>query len=506
MPKTLAVVVSDVHIGTGGPTVWYQPAVHERYLATIFDWVCDHADDVRELILLGDIFDFWTYPPNERPPTLADVIEANPAILGPSGRLAGAVRALDGGVTYLLGNHDATVSAPDMEVLRSSVGPVRLSPPVHVLAGVASGRRTVFAHGHTWTMFNAPEPESPWEALPIGHFVTRAVAHQMATELGPGQTVADVPNQGAPNGLDLRRFLRSVQPRLGPSLARLLLDYVAHLAGLDDDEPILMTDGEVATMAMAKDAYANLFRRWVAKEGGLVDASRAALADQYGDYLAWFAQRLALETGSDLAVFGHTHYPVGGLTVSPVDYVNSGFACPSVPDMPAKEPTFVVVDLESATAEVRQVVADGGGTHSIRPYAARRIPPVPSPAVDYSCYVAIENHTSQALVMAGSLPVPAAGRWVVPPPAEIRAGEVGRAWLQDKLGVAGSGGRCSYTTVAPGGPLYDFAFRCPTGPAANRAAISGAGAFRVRVGGGDWQADGVVPRSGHPLEVRFEVG
>jgi hypothetical protein len=277
----------------------------------------------------------------------------------------------------------------------------------------------------------------------------------------------------------------------------LLLDYVATLAGLGDDVPIVMADGGVATLAMAKEVYAPLFRRWVGKEGGIVGASRAALADQYGDYLAWFAQRLALSTGAELAVFGHTHFPVGGLTVSPVDYVNSGFACPSLPDMPAKEPTFVVVDLESATAEVRQVV-DG----EIRPYLARRIPPVAAPAPDFSCYVTIENRTPHALSLIEPLPAASAGRWIVPPPAEIVPGERGRAWLQDKLGVAGSGGRCAYSSPAAG-TVYDFAFRCPT-VSPNRAA--GPAAFHVRTAGGDWHPPNVVPRAGHPMEVRFEVG
>jgi UDP-2,3-diacylglucosamine pyrophosphatase LpxH len=499
MPKTLAVVVSDVHIGTGGPTVWYQPAVHQSSLATILDWVVANADDVRELILLGDVFDFWTYPPDERPPTLAGIVDANPVILGRDGRLAAAVAALDGSVSYLLGNHDATVSAADLAALRSSVGPVRLAPPVHVLAGAGSGRRTVFAHGHTWTMFNAPDPSSPWDSLPVGYFVTRAVAHQMARSLAPGQTVADVSNQGAPNGLDLRQFLRSLAgPRgLGPSISRMLLDYVATLAGLGDDVPIVLADGSVATLAMAKEVYAPLFRRWVGKEGGIVGATRAALADQYGDYLAWFAQRLALSEGAELCVFGHTHFPVGGLTVSPVDYVNSGFACPSLPDMPAKEPTFVVVDLESATAEVRQVV-DG----SILPYDARRIPPIAAPAPDFSCYVTIENRTGGVFSLLEPLPAPSAGRWIVPPPSVIAPGGRARAWLQDKLGVAGSGGRCSYLSST--GDLYDFAFRCPTGLAPNRAA--GPAAFQVRIAGGDWHPPGVVPRAGHPMEVRFEVG
>ena len=50
-----------------------------------------------------------------------------------------------------------------------------------------------------------------------------------------------------------------------------------------------------------------------------------------GSYLAWFAQRLALVNGADLVVMGHTHQPVGGLTASPVTYVNNGYECAASP-------------------------------------------------------------------------------------------------------------------------------------------------------------------------------
>ena len=52
-----AVVISDVHIGDGTPTVWYQQAVREPYLATILDYVIDtgtkEEEPIRELVLLA---------------------------------------------------------------------------------------------------------------------------------------------------------------------------------------------------------------------------------------------------------------------------------------------------------------------------------------------------------------------------------------------------------------------------------------------------------------------
>src|SRR4051794_14441879 len=68
--KNLAVVLSDVHIGSNDPTNWYQGEVHEPYLVAALDWVVANADSVRELIVLGDLVDFWTYVPSDRPPSI----------------------------------------------------------------------------------------------------------------------------------------------------------------------------------------------------------------------------------------------------------------------------------------------------------------------------------------------------------------------------------------------------------------------------------------------------
>src|ERR1041385_167921 len=62
------VVLSDVHIGDNSPTVWYQQKYHEPYLTALFDHVVANADQISELVILGDFVDFWTYPPDRRPP------------------------------------------------------------------------------------------------------------------------------------------------------------------------------------------------------------------------------------------------------------------------------------------------------------------------------------------------------------------------------------------------------------------------------------------------------
>lgn len=494
-------VLSDIHIGNNLNTCWYQASVHEPYLVHALDWVADNAPMFKEVILLGDLVDTWTYEPSVQPPSMADIIAANPNVLGSNGALAKVVKAVPK-ATYLLGNHDGTLTQEDISALQSSVGQIEMVDQVHVLTG-STGRRTVFTHGHYWTMFNAPDDRSPWNTLPVGHFVTRAFSYMMAKKLvGTKKTVADFPNMGYPNGLDIWTFLWSLYPTFSTDLASLLLNYVSGASGMSDKEPITLPDGTTkTTIAEARTIYANLFTDWEKKEGGIQNAGRAALADSSGEWLAWFAQRLAIQQSADLVVMGHTHTPVGGLAISPINYFNDGFECASVPDM--SRPTnpamfnFTLVDLDQAAAEI-MMVDPGSYDIDIAPVPALPSAVLQPPALaDMSCFVRILNQGQQPLTLTGS--AASEGYWVVPPPQTIPAGGRGDGWLQDNVGAHGSAGTFSYQGAG------DFSVSCPTGADPNT--VSGAGGnFIAKSGSGDWLSKGSVPSWHHPLQVIFTVG
>jgi hypothetical protein len=336
--------------------------------------------------------------------------------------------------------------------------------------------------------------------MPVGHYVTRAFAYQMAKSLKPGETVADRPNMGAPDGFDLLTFLNSINLEQQPDIAAMLLNYVCTRAEMPESTPIVLPSGATTTVNEAKVLYADLFTRWAARPGeGALNAARAAMADGAGEYLAWFAQRLAIQNGADLVVMGHTHTPIAGLSVSPINYYNSGFECASIPDTPPKEFTFTVVDLDTASAEIFQVTKGSSGypisESPARPLSSAILPPFS----DFSCYIRIINQTSQPLTRTAL--ANKQGTWVVPPPASIAPGTHGDGWLQDAVGAHGSEGSVSYSQA---GHELPFSFSCPTGIYPNT--VSGPGNnFIARSGSGDWQPPGKVPSWGHPLQVRFTV-
>src|SRR5688572_7474070 len=107
MAKTY--VLSDVHIGNDKPTCWYQKSYHEPYLIAVLDNILQNKAEIDEVILLGDLFDFWTYAPDDDLPTIDDILNANPNIFGLNGKLTQVVEALPGKVKYLRGNHDINI-------------------------------------------------------------------------------------------------------------------------------------------------------------------------------------------------------------------------------------------------------------------------------------------------------------------------------------------------------------------------------------------------------------
>ena len=108
------VFISDTHIGIGDRTNWYQRDVHESALVATLDYVSNNADSIAELILLGDIVDQWTYPPDVTPPSLAMIAEANPRVFARHGALARTIEAIEsspaGPVVVELPQHRQVVS------------------------------------------------------------------------------------------------------------------------------------------------------------------------------------------------------------------------------------------------------------------------------------------------------------------------------------------------------------------------------------------------------------
>src|SRR4051812_15974330 len=120
--KRYSVVLSDVHIGDNSPTCWYQAKFHDEYLNRALQYIVDHSEAILDVMLLGDMFDVWTYPPDKQPPDMAHILAANPTLLGPKGMLAKVCKAIPKQVRIILGNHDGTLTQADIDLLNKNMG------------------------------------------------------------------------------------------------------------------------------------------------------------------------------------------------------------------------------------------------------------------------------------------------------------------------------------------------------------------------------------------------
>jgi UDP-2,3-diacylglucosamine pyrophosphatase LpxH len=511
--KTKIVVLSDIHIGTNAPTVWYQKSFHEPFLSAALNYVIQNAATIQQLVLLGDVVDFWTYPPNTMP-KFTDIAQANPNIFGSNGLLSQALTALGGQVFYVNGNHDITLAQSDFNQIQNPQGYKIQVSPGYIYYPLGSNNPAIACtHGHIYTMFNAPytSSNSNIPPIPLGHFITRSVAYQRSQQLKPGQTVAQLSDSGDPDtwelvsaaistiATDLLNFSGSKYASGSLSLSKTLLDTMATATGIPRTQPILLPTGQTITFNQAEAIYANLFSEWVAKYG-ITLAAKSAIADFNGTFIGWFAQKLAFEVGAQLVVMGHTHTPKLGLGPSLVNYVNCGFNCPSQADIGSKHPTFALLDIPTRTASVMQVVQNGS-SYSIQPYTASQ--EIITKGLDYSSYVIIDN-TKGAYQLTLTNSAASDGTYVVAPPATIAQGQSVTFWLQDDAGIFGSEGSVQYSYVDSSGKSQqlNLTFGCPTGFSSNYC--SGAN-FYCKSGSGDWGDLNDVSNAtyDHPFFVRF---
>lgn len=495
--KDQVVILSDIHIGTNLPTCWYQPGVHQKPLLEILDWICQNKATIKELVLAGDVVDTWTYPFSIKPPTFADIVASNPAILGPNGGLARVLDALDGAVTYLPGNHDLQVTENDVSKIVSPAGHhLRFTPTAQRIGDME------ILHGHQFTLFNAPDLFTPFAPLPVGHFVSRMISTYVQRLLPDGKTVADLPDQGNPNGFDWSNIIAHGISKADLSVTDALLDGLAGELGLSETEPIQLADGTVTTIAKVKILYQNLFSRWIEENGGgkagLFVARKAALADYNTAYMGWFAQRHAFKQNINTVILGHTHDPISGLSGSLINYVNAGFECPSLPDRGKKPISFVIANATSGATNIMMV--KGNNQSLILSYPAKRASIVESPFIDYSCYVIVNNSANNSALTL--LRTTLGNGHFIALPKRIEAKSKTRIWLQDypnQLPPLGSDAIVVYADDT--GHEHMLRFDCPTGLDAN--SCSGGSRFRAKSGLGAWLAPGRVPEKGHPLFVEY---
>jgi UDP-2,3-diacylglucosamine pyrophosphatase LpxH len=531
MSQKKTVVISDIHMGTDASTNWYRTKIHESYLTSILIWILNNKDreGIEELVILGDLFDFWTCPPNEKPPTATDIINVNNKILGQNGLLSKVLTALNGNVTYLRGNHDITTTENDINQIGNQGQNIKFFPK-----DIYIKDRVIYTHGHLFTMFNAPpsisDPKSK-EKVPIGHFVTRAISYYLQDlekkkDKKEGEGIAsEMPGFGVPEMKPGEGFLKTMVEIMahiankdwekirGYPVSTILLNTIQASTGIPDDYPIKLKDSiEQTNFAQVKVKYAGLWSDWcdqmsAGEEGrGSLFAYKAAWADYDGSYLGWFAQQLAFQHNADLVVMGHTHIPKLGLEGDRANYLNCGFECVPTPDMEKDKMTFGVVTTENGKAVPSVYYATANGEVGVLNPPPPKAELLGEIAMDYSCYITVENKSSEDYEIVPGTVNSEYGYFVVLPPEKIASNSTVKFWIQDFLGTEGSQGEVIYQGKKSGQKV-PLTFRCTTvnvpGVNPNPNMCEGTNEFYTKSGSDNWGGKNQIAQQGSPFSVKF---
>lgn len=350
--RNSVIVLSDIHMGTDAPTVWYRREIHETYLMAVLDYIIALADQIFEVILLGDIFEFWSYPPNQLPPSIDDIIATHPNILGSEGKLLQALSALKGRMIFIPGDHDMNMTKADLNKLKSKDGYV-----IKYFYGAYTpiyDNKIQFMHGHECSVLNAPYFVSHLSPLPIGYFVSRAMSHKIQNILNktPNKTIHDLEEYSAYSYNDympkLPFFYEYFQEDL--DVVSNLIDVLMQVSELSGDEPILINQFQSITLNEVKKIY---------QSKGIMghQMNRRDIIDYYNDVFAKDnVLSRCLRRCVDTIITAHTH--TATIVRKNFTHINTGYMCPSLLQLEQNPVTFLQYEIKEKKYELLSVCGE----------------------------------------------------------------------------------------------------------------------------------------------------
>lgn len=192
--RTIIAVISDIHCGdqraSDGNYSWF--GKNADALVDFLHYIKTNPK-VKELVILGDLFDEWMVPyefqPFDSSVNITNSKEyfhaiANSTVNKPVfDKLKEISTGGDVHVVYVPGNHDMLVTQDVIEVL---IPNAEWKSDVRGLGKYNPVDEIVMEHGHRYDFFNCPQPLiNDGQILPPGYFVTRLYAAGLANRQQP---------------------------------------------------------------------------------------------------------------------------------------------------------------------------------------------------------------------------------------------------------------------------------------------------------------------------------
>lgn len=280
MAKTKRIFISDIHLSSQElyddpqKPAWYDPEKHNsRLLGFLDNYVIQNQENIKDLVLLGDVFNTWVCPANKKPPTYNQIFTANKPVI----QKFKAIIKAGISIFYINGNHDFDLRP---EIIEKAVKGLK------AIKFYRTGRIHA-EHGQQYDIYNkADYVTDPAYGRPIGYFISRLV-----TSI----------NSGGFGLLDLPAYLDDLlEAALTPqNIFSSIIEGLAERAGMKDNDTIVMPDRKKISIETLKKRYEKLDEIY-------------SLSELVGDlyhrrYLNGPADRLCQKYDFNVVVFGHTH-------------------------------------------------------------------------------------------------------------------------------------------------------------------------------------------------------
>ena len=376
--RSQIVVISDLHMGVNDSFSEFsqnRPALVE-FLNQI-----RNSQNVKELVIAGDLVDEWFLPMDYIMPqsesAFVDAIAANnKTVIDAFNSIIG-----DGNikVTYVPGNHDILATEADIQRILPGINQAR--DDVQGLGTYVTGVHSEIAieHGHRYNFFCAPDPisnrditQNNTSVLPPGYFFTR-IATSSVVEGHPASSNI-FPEITAPSEKDESQFGYYLYAKAWASILSELPVKEAfsdkaiktHIDGFTEDYAIndLIPQQDPNTGKLDVNLYQGVQDNWgkrqeiagVPVQIPLQDAITKANDADFTDSQAK-TQYFDRDSTKKIVVFGHTHVarldPCTNLEGQTTIYANSGTWIDHMQGHPTM--TFIVITPPKADSAIESV-------------------------------------------------------------------------------------------------------------------------------------------------------
>jgi UDP-2,3-diacylglucosamine pyrophosphatase LpxH len=278
MPALNRYFISDIHLSSNKlydeGSSWFKKPEHETRLTNFIDDNILGKSNIKDVILLGDIFNAWVCPATEEPPAYKEIFNSNKKILQKFKQI------IKNGINlfYVNGNHDYDLTEGEITAAIPGIIPIR-----KYNSGLLHAE-----HGHLFDdIFNKPDYFcDPAFGRPIGYIISRLVTSFSTS----GYSLFDLPTY-------IDDIVEAAVTK--QNIYESIIEGLAERAEMDDDSVIKMPHKKELSIREAKSRYRKLEEKY-----GFSEFIRE-LWDRSS--LGWHADRMCQKNDINIVIFGHSH-------------------------------------------------------------------------------------------------------------------------------------------------------------------------------------------------------